>query len=158
QDAGTSGVLQYPSTVSVSDDAGNFWIPVRTVTASTGIVRCAVWMAPAARAAQFVFVSPTAYQSAITVLIAEVTATCPWYTVSESEQGFTNQGTSLSLTQNTSTGLFSVGVVANDLSTASMPVTITSTGWSALSSVTTTGAGDHSGDLFMYSYYATTSG
>ena len=28
QDAGTVGVLQYPTTVIVSDDADNFWIPV----------------------------------------------------------------------------------------------------------------------------------
>ena len=58
QDAGTAGVLQYPSTVNISDDAHNFWIPLQPGLHASGIVRCAVWMAPAARAAEYVFVVP----------------------------------------------------------------------------------------------------
>jgi hypothetical protein len=139
QDAGIAGYLQYPSSVYISDDAGNLWIPVQPGQHSTGIVRTAVWMAPAARAADYVFVSAqstaagNAYQSALTVLIAEVEADCPWYSIEESEFGYANQGSTLTVTQtNTTTGLFSVGVIANDLNTTSMPVTITATGWTPL--------------------------
>jgi len=139
QDAGIAGDLQYPSTINISDDAGNFWVPVQSGNPQTGIVRCAVWMAPAARAADYVFISPqstvagNAYQSAMTVMIAEVSADCPWFSIEESEFGYTNQGSTLTVTQtNTTTGLFSVGVIANDLNATSMPVTITASGWTPL--------------------------
>ena len=45
QDSGVPGVLQYPSTVNIRDDAHNFWLPVTVVPPQTGIMRAAVWMA-----------------------------------------------------------------------------------------------------------------
>jgi hypothetical protein len=156
QDAGVAGVLQYPSTCSVSDDANNFWIPVSTVQTGTGIVRSAVWMAPAARAAQYVFVSPTGYQSAMTALVVEVTADCPWYSVVAQASASTNQGTSVTLSQDPAGGFFSFGVLAWDNSTAS--VSVTATGWTATTSINTANGTDHTGDLVQDAYYLTSSG
>ena len=162
QDAITSGtngagVLTYPSTVTVSDDAGNFWIPAGGVPPGTGVVRCSVWMAPAARAAEYVFVSPNAYQSGLAVVIMQVLAACPWYEVSVIASGYTNQGSSLSVTQGVATdGLFTVGAYAWD--TLGMLQTITSTGWTSSTVVQTSNDSDTTGDMAMYTYYATTSG
>ena len=162
QDAITSGSngagdLTYPSTVTVSDDAGNFWIPVGGVPPGTGVVRCSVWMAPAARAAEYVFISPNAFQSGLTALVLEVTADCPWYEVSVIASGYTNQGSSLSVSQGVATsGLFTVGAYAWD--NEGMVQTITATGWTATTTVETTNGSDSSGDMVMHTYYATTSG
>ena len=156
QDAGTAGVLQYPSTVTVCDDAHNFWIPVTVVPPQTGIMRAAVWMAPAFRVPEFVFASPTAYQSALTVLVFEVEADCPWYEVASIASVYTNQGTSITGSQAPASGLFSVGVVVWDLN--DITVTLTDAGWTPLAEVVTANGSDHTGDLSMQPFYATTTG
>lgn len=158
QDAGTTGVLQYPSTVTVSDDAENFWIPVKGVPAQSGIVRTAVWMAPAARAAEYVFISPNAYQSSLTVLIAEFTADCPWYSVAALASGSTNQGTSVTASVDPGvSGLFAIGVITHD--NGAVTPTATNSGWTtftALPTVGTSNGSDHSGDLGQFAWYGTT--
>lgn len=156
QDAGTAGVLQYPGTVTIRDDAHNFWLPVTVVPPDTGIVRTAVWMAPAFRVPEFVFASPTAYQAALTVLVFEVQADCPWYEVASITSAYTNQGTSVTDSQNPASGLFSVGVVAWDLN--DLVVTLTDAGWTTLAEVVTTNGSDHTGDMSMQPFYATTTG
>jgi hypothetical protein len=156
QDAGTAGVLQYPSTNTICDDTHNFWIPVSVVGPETGIVRTAVWMAPAFRAPQFVFASPTAYQSAVTLLVFEVTAAVPWYEVAAFATAYTNQGLSVTQSQDTAAGLFSAGVIAYDLNT--LTVTYTDTGWTGQGSVTASNGSDHTGDLTMTAFTAATTG
>jgi hypothetical protein len=156
QDAGTAGTLQYPSTVTVCDDAHNFWIPVTSVLPETGIVRCAAWMAPAARAAEYVFLCPTGFQSAMTAVVAEVTADCPWYQVTAQASAYTNQGTSITLSQDPAAGYFSLGMLAWDDNAAS--VSVTATGWTATTSVDTSNGTDHTGDLTQDAYYLTSSG
>jgi hypothetical protein len=156
QDAGTAGVLQYPSTVNISDDAQNFWIPVQSVAPQAGIVRSAIWMAPAARQAEFVFASPTGYQSAITVLIMEVQALCPWYQIAAVASTYTNQGTSITLSQDPPSGLFTLGCIAFDNTSAT--VSTTASGWSVATGVETYNGTDHSGDLEQLTWYDQTTG
>ena len=156
QDAGVFGVLQYPSTVSIRDDAHNFWIPVNVVPPDTGIVRCSVWMAPAFRVPQFVFASPTAYQSALTVAIFEVTANVPWYEVAAYANAWTNQGAAVGQSQDPASGLFSFGVVAWDDNAD--PVTFSDAGWTVQASVITSNGSDATGDLTMVPFTATTTG
>ena len=155
QDAGVDGVLQYPSTVNIRDDAHNFWMPVSVVPPGTGIARASVWMAPAARVAQYVFVSPTAYQAAMAVEIIEVEADCPWYDVVTVATAYTNQGTAVTCTIEPPSGLFSVGAFAYDNDT----LTVTKTGddWTAQPTVTAEGAGE-SGDMVLYPFTTTSSG
>ncbi len=161
QDAGTAGVLQYPSTVNISDDAHNFWIPLQPGRHGTGIVRCAVWMAPAARAAQYVFASPSstsagsAYQAALTVLIVEIAGMCPWYQITATAASYANQGTSVTLSQSPAAGLFSLGVMAYD--NFSAVVTATAVGWTPSQVVGTNNGTDDSGDLVQLTYVATSS-
>jgi hypothetical protein len=156
QDAGVAGTLQYPSTVTVCDDAHNFWIPLTSGQPQTGIVRCAVWMAPAARAAQYVFVSPTAYQAALGVFIAEVTADCPWYTVALQAAGYVNQADSFSFSATLPNGVFSLAAVAFDNTMLSGALSIP--GWTAGASQTIINGTDRTGDLENVFVYATGSG
>ena len=156
QDAGTAGVLQYPSSVRIRDDAHNWWLPVNVVPPQTGIVRCSVWMAPAFRVPQFVFASPTAYQSALTVSIFEVTAQVAWYEVAAYANAYTNQGASVTQSQDPASGLFSFGVLAWDLN--DLTVTLTDAGWTSQGSVIASNGSDHTGDLTMASFTATTTG
>lgn len=155
QDTGTAGTLQYPSTVNIRDDVHNFWIPVSVVAPETGIVRTSVWMAPAVREPAYVFASPTAYQAAVTLTILEVEADCPWYSVAATVAASTNQGTSVTASQDPASGLFSVGVIAYDLNT--LTVTFTHTGWTEQTPVVTSASG-HSADLTMTPFTAATTG
>lgn len=160
QDAGIAGDLQYPSTVSVADDAGNFWIPVESgvpaqapaATPSTGILRTAIWMAPAARQAEFVFVSPTGYQSSLTAQIFQFPGVVPWYQVQIQAEVFTNRGTSVSVTVSPGTNVFALGAVAWDNLSAS--VSVTAAGWTALATKTASNGSNHTGDLEQAPYNA----
>src|SRR5215472_16691778 len=92
QDAGTAGLLQYTSSVSVRDDAGNFWFPVRVNGPNSGVIRTGVWAAPAARSAERIYISPTGYQASLAALVIEVTAVGPWFTIQLGDSSHTNQG------------------------------------------------------------------
>jgi hypothetical protein len=164
QDAGVAGTLQYPSTVSVSDDAHNFWIPVysgqpaQAVSSSpvTGIMRTAVWMAPAARQAEFVFFSPTAYQSSLVAQVFEFPAASPWYLVEAVAETFTNQGTSVSQSLTVPNGVFAFGALAWDNN--SLSVTPGAAGWTVLPSASATNGSDTAGDLTQRPFYLTGTG
>ena len=156
QDNGNGQICYYPSSVTVQDDAGNFWIPVETNQPGTSAIRCAIWMAPAARQAGFVFVSPTGVQGAITVLIINVQANCPWYSVAAQVATYDNSATSITLSETPASGLFTLGMVSWDNNSGS--VSVTSSGWTAIRSVSTDNGSDHAGDLQQNSYWATTSG
>lgn len=154
QDAGFAGSLLYPSTVTVSDDAHNFWIPVTVSQPNAGVIRTSVWMAPAARRVQRVFASPTAYQSAMGITVFEVTADVPWYSIAAVATTAVNQGTSITLSSAPPAGLFAFAAITYDNDSAT--VTPAGAGW------TSTGAGavvsngnDHTGDLTQIIYYTT---
>lgn len=158
QDAGF-GNLQFPSTVTVSDDAGNWWIPVATVPPNTGIVRAAIWMAPAARVVDNVCISPSsisagdAFQPALWALVFMTTAAVPWFSIEETVVTYANQATTLTVSQqNATTGLFSVGLVASDNSRA-MPSTVSSGfAWEGLVSFLTDNLVDFTGDLQVWGF------
>src|SRR5580692_2419579 len=156
QDKGNGAICYYPSSVAISDDVHNFWIPVESGLNNTGAVRCAIWMAPAARAAGEVFISPTGVQGAITVLVTQVPAICPWYQVAAQAATYLNHGTAVSLSQDPASGLFTMGMLTWDDLAAS--VSVTASGWTALATTATDNGNDGSGDLNQDAYYASTTG
>lgn len=156
QDSGTAGVLQYPSTVTITDDAHNFWVPLCVTPPGTGILRTAVWMAPAARVPQNVFASPTAFQQAVTLIVWEYQADCPWYSVTAVASNFTNQGTSVTQSFTPPSGVLALGAIAYDNN--STTVTFTSTGWLAGTAVSTTDGLDHLADITLTPFVATAPG
>ena len=156
QDAGSVPTIAFNSTVNIRDDARNFWIPLSVVAPETGIVRTSVWMAPAARAPEYVFASPTGYQSALALSVLEVTADVPWYEVASIASTYTNQGTSVTVSQDPASGLFTVGAIAYDLSTLSP--TFGHTGFTEEAQVTASNGIDHTGDLILTPFTGTTTG
>lgn len=166
QDAGTAGTIWSSSSVNITDDAGNFWVPLYAGQHSTGVVRTGVWMAPAARTANFVFMdpvgtstagaAPSPYQAAMLINIVEVAGTqCPWYQVSLVDSSFANQGGSVSLSDTIPNTQLALGVLAWDASTSA---TTTSTGWTALNTVTSTNGSNTTGTMGMAPFYLTGSG
>lgn len=167
QDAGTAGAVIFPSTVSVSDDAGNFWIPVgvsspapgQSTTPATSIVRCAIWMAPAARPCELVFISPTGYQAALTVMITEFSALSPWYQIQVRSAGFTNQGTSLSLAQNAGANVLTLGMLTWDNPFHATAPTLTASGFTSGLPTAFASAGiNQFGDMEQAAWYGTGTG
>lgn len=155
QDAGLTGALAEPTTLSIADDAHNMWLPVQVSGAGNGIVRQAVWMAPAARKAGWVFASPTGYQQAAALLVMEFPAAVPWYQAAVSAQAYTNQGTSVSASYTPPAGVFAMGVISwDDLQST----TTTATGWTLAQTITASDGTDHLGDLSQSTYYATSPG
>ncbi len=57
--------------ITVADNARNYWIPA-TISATSGLTRTAVWVAPNARATTLVSVSPTIRADAFTAVVIEV--------------------------------------------------------------------------------------
>jgi Concanavalin A-like lectin/glucanases superfamily len=70
--------------VSVADDAGNWWEPLGPpagTSAASVTTRVSCWVAPAARAASFVLVAPTAPVQDLCVTVADVNGLLPWLTL-----------------------------------------------------------------------------
>ena len=86
--------------------------PSSVVPADTGVVRCAVWMAPAARAAEYVFASPArlpvgrCYRGDQVLIQA---ADCPWYAVTATASGSDQPGHVGHAVAGPGAGFFSLG-------------------------------------------------
>lgn len=157
QDAGgAAGVVAEPGTVSIADDGHNMWLPAAVSAPNQGVMRCAAWMAPAARQAQWVFASPSAYQQALALQVLEFTAEVPWYLVAVTAQAYANQGTSVSAAFTPPAGVFCTGVISWDY-LQSATVTPPS-GWTLAGTVTASDGTDHLGDLSQSTYYGTGAG
>ena len=120
------------------------WDPINPPP--TGIMRTAVWMAPAARKAQFVYFSPTSYQSGMVGQVLQFSAVCPWYAISAKAETFTNQGTSVSQSLTIPNGVAAFGAVCWDNLSAST-VSIGSGSWLTQPSATCTNGVNTSGDI-----------
>jgi len=160
QDAGQAATVFEETTVNIRDDAHNFWLPLSTPPAptaqSSAIVQQAVWIAPAARAANYVYVSPTGYQQSLLVQVFEISAACPWYLTAVQQLGTHIGGTSITETFTPTSGLFAIGVLSYDNN--SVTPTITATGWTLANNTSTTDGTDHISDLTTYTYYAHATG
>ncbi|MGH3120141.1 MAG: hypothetical protein ACRDND_03775 [Streptosporangiaceae bacterium] len=138
-------------TVSMADDAHNWWEPLGAPTADSsaaGITRTAIWAAPAARAATWVLAAPTGFCTALAVLIVDVDGIEPWMQVTGVQGGYTNAGTSLSLALAAPAAqAFLLTAAGSDLNSAT--ISGPGTGWSALDTVTASNSTDHSADLTL---------
>jgi hypothetical protein len=77
-------VTQTGTTVTVADDAHNWWFPVGAPTITTtaaGVTRTTIWAAPAARAATYVSVVPTDSYMALGAVIYDVSGISPFAAV-----------------------------------------------------------------------------
>lgn len=156
------GVIGYQGSVNISDDARNFWIPVFvTPPQEDSVVRCAIWMAPAARAAERVFLSPLPllgggyppepYFAAITLQIFEFSSACPWYDVSVYTHNEGNQVTSNPVSLDPPDNVFALLITAWDNITVSWDSTYS--GWTFISGTSVDNGSDRTGDMRQRCWY-----
>lgn len=154
-------------TVSVDDDAHNWWEPLSAPSGDSsplGVTRCSVWAAPAARVANpvtgvtTVMIAPNGPVVALGAIIVDVNGLAPWL-----ETGFPvvtayiNAGTTINLPGATVPAQsFVLACAAADLSTASVTFS-GGAGWTALTGTSTANGTDHTSDLELAAQWRTLS-
>jgi Spherulation-specific family 4 len=149
------------ATVMVGDDVHNWWEPLGVPTAASpdSFSVCAVWVAPAARAASYVTVAPVGSTAALAVNVLDIAGMTPWVTVTgvqnEAQVPAETMGT-ISLPAPSSQALV-ITCCASNYNPYS-GVTVSGSGWTSLSPVQTDNGTDHVGDLTLSSAYQVTTG
>lgn len=152
------------TSVALADDAHNWWEPVgspATDSSASGVVRTAVWAAPAARVTPggttVVQVTPTGPYLSLAVLIVDVAGMLPWYQVAMTPgSNYANAATSLALSAGVPSAQaleFAVFGSDNNSDVITGPA-----GWTALSTVTASNGADHTADIKLTPAYQVTSG
>lgn len=144
------------ATVCVADDAHNWWEPVGSPSADSpaaGVVRTALWAAPAARVADsatgqtVVHVAATGPYLSMAVLVLDVAGLEPWYEVAAIASGYANAASALALSATGPSAqalLFSLTGSDDNAGTVTGPA-----GWTALTPVTASNGTDHADDITL---------
>lgn len=152
------------TSVCVADDAHNWWEPVGsplTDSGAAGVVRTALWAAPAARVANsatgqtVVHVAATGPYLSMAVLVLDVAGLEPWYEVAAIASGYANAATSLALSAAAPSAqalLFSLTASDDNADTLTGPA-----GWTALTPVTASNGTDHADDVRLTAGWQVTS-
>lgn len=150
----------YATTMSVGDDAGNYWVPLGApagTSSAAGNVRCSAWAAPYALAAASVWAAPTGYTPGFGVLVLEVAGMGPGLSLSAVDTWWANAATSVSVALPSPPApvlMLACGASDNNAVLVSMP----GGGWSPLTAVTASNGSDHTADLTLTSGWQVTSG
>lgn len=152
-----------PSIV-VADDAHNWWEPVgapSTDSSATGVVRTALWAAPAARVANSltgvtnVQVAATGPVLSLACVIADVAGIVPWYQVAAVSTNFFNTASALTVSTSAPSAqaiLFSGFATDNNSMTVTGP-----SGWTALPGASASNGVDHTADIALDASWQVTS-
>jgi hypothetical protein len=134
----------------VTDDAHNYWLPVgapHAASSPSGTTRILVWAAPNARAASNIFVAPTGPYISYAATILEISGMGTGYGLAANVvTGYINSGTSVAMPLATPSGTSAVfTAAATDLNTAT--ISLAGSGFTGLTTVTTSNGTDHTSDL-----------
>ena len=150
------------ATVHVGDDTmRNYWQPLGQpagTSAAAGVVRTAIWTAPAAYAAQYVLVAPTQTVQALACTVLDVSGMLPWQTLTTLSATYANASTTLSALTTAapaSTALIITGC-GSDLNTAT--ISLAGSGWTTLTPVSAANGHDHTADITLSAAYQVTTG
>jgi hypothetical protein len=156
-------VLDSGVSVCLADDAHNWWEPVgapSTDSDARGVVRTAVWAAPAARVTPggttVVQAAPTGPVLGIACSISDWSGILPWYVVAAITGNYGNAVSSLSLSAGAPSAqalLFASFASDNNADTITGP-----SGWTALTGASATNGVDHTADIKLTPAYQVTSG
>jgi hypothetical protein len=140
-------------TVSVADDAHNFWEPLGAPSGDSdpaGVTRTAIWYAPAARAAKYVQACATGTIIALAVTVLDISGLSKWVSLTELTTGSANSATALSAGIDAPPAqalmLAALGT-DNNSATIGGP----GTGWTSLAAVTSSNGVDHTADIALNS-------
>ena len=142
-------------TVSVADDAHNWWYPLGTVqgfsnaatSSAAGLMRTTVWAAPAARAVNYLTVAPSGVYAALNVTLLDVSGLSPYAALEANISTYAASGTTLTLATSTPPAQALVFSSVNIGYVPNSPV-LTGSGWSATVAATTVNGVDHNGDSY----------
>jgi hypothetical protein len=149
------------TTVSVADDAHNWWEPLGTPTGTSsaaGTTRCSIWVAPAAKVAGFISVGPSDFILSGAFTVVAVTGLEPWMTVTGVLTAYANAATSLSalaLAAPASQAFF-MTACASDLNSAT--ISLAGSGWTAITPIVTDNGTNTSSDLTLTPYWQASTG
>jgi hypothetical protein len=142
-------------TVTVADNAHNWWEPLfspESTSSASGNVRCSIWMAPAAMAAEYVNFAPNGPMNAIAATIYDVTGMKPWVSTA-CVTAFANSVTSLGTMNAGAPGSSAIAFTVCAADATSPTISLGSgAGWSAVTTETV------SGQLTLASAYQVLSG
>ena len=131
------------------DDIHNWWDPAGMPAADSpaaGVTRCAVWAAPAARAATQVLAAPTGFAQSVAMIVLDVAGMVPWLKLGPFASGYANSASGLTLA---TTGPAAQVLLIAALATDNLADVITGpgAGWTSLTPVTASNGSDHTADL-----------
>ena len=144
QPAASAGV-----SVSVGDDAHNWWDPAGAPTADSpaaGVTRCAIWAAPAARAATTVMAAPTGHVQGLAMTVIDIAGMAPWRQDWNPGTSWVNAGQLLTLGVLTPSAMVLVVVCAASDNLAAV-ISGPGSGWAVLPAQTASNGTDHTADI-----------
>ncbi|MEU1731387.1 LamG-like jellyroll fold domain-containing protein [Streptosporangium sp. NPDC020145] len=145
---------QTTPTVSVGDDAHNWWVPLARVSGAGGGV--AIWAAPNARAASRVYVAPTDYVTGLSINVMEHSGLGNYLSVAD-RKTTTVAGTSASLTLAAPPSQ-ALAIVAGGSDNATAALASATVGWTSGTAVSGTNGVDTTSDTRLLPRYQTTTG
>lgn len=144
------------TSLAVADDAHNWWEPVAADSPVAGQVRCAVWAAPAARAAQYAQAAPTGAATSNAVAVYDVSGIGPGWAPQAVSSNFSASGTSLVLAGGTAAAQ---SMVISVFAAQEFGATITPpAGWTALTGSTILGISNTPASITVAAAYQVITG
>ena len=155
-------------TVSVEDDAHNWWDPVGApsgaygTSPASGVTRCAIWCAPAARAASVqpgatsgatnVMIAPSGPVLGIAAMVIAVSGLQPWFSFQGVDPEVANNATAISMALGVpSDSAFMLAIAGSDHNSTSL--TGPSSPWASLGPVTGSNGVDHTADIKLSPFW-----
>lgn len=150
-----------PVSMSVGDDAHNYWEPLGAPTgtsSASGVTRCSIWYAPAARPASLLAVAPSSAYLTVGVVVLELDGMTPWLSLSALNTKFVNSTTSLGAMTLAAPAsqMIAFAVCGSDLIAATP--TLTGSGWTRTSTPTANNGVDTTADLVLSGAYQLATG
>jgi hypothetical protein len=153
----TETVYQNSVTMSVADDAHNWWFPLSSTSEPAGVTRTAIWASPTVRpAVANVLIEPSGFTLSMAATIYQAAGISTWSQASGSTYNYVNQGSELILGRGApSAQSLVITTTGNDYIPAT--ITLTGSGWSATETTTADNGEDHTEDIVNSSAWQVTS-
>lgn len=147
-------------TMSVADDAHNFWQPLGAPTGTStaaGPVRSSIWYAPAAYPAEIVTVAPTGAYLTVGVIILEIDGLTPWLSLSALTTRQASSATTLGAMTLAAPASQMVAFTVSGGDSFGHPPALAGTGWTAPSTASANNGVNGTGDLVVSGAWQVTS-
>jgi hypothetical protein len=150
-------------TVSVQDDprAHNWWEPLGQpsgTSGATGITRTAIWVAPAAKAANYVLVAPTGVVQGLACIVLDIAGMSKWQTLAGLSTTWANAASALSALALGAPASQAIVITGCGSDNNADTITLTGAGWTSVSPVSASNGVSHTTDITLSGAYQVTTG